>query len=409
MMKFFAALIAITLALGAQAHAQQSKATIIGSINTEFADNTTGAITAADLRNVTTAIVSSYVDWLTCTTSGGMLYWNASAAPACLANGTAGQVLKSGVAPYWSNTFDNLTAGAGITITGTVTPTILISTNAVLNTMLGTMTPATLKGNPTASLATPTDFTIQGLTQLVSPSATLDFLVIYDAATGTLKRVNPNSLASSATAGVFFSGLAPADNTIPRYDGTTGTLIQTSGATITDAGLLTTTIVSSTTVSATSIMETPQVFSSAGVKIRGTNTNDNAPVGYVGEIIESTLASGSAAGAASGTALSFTNITLTAGDWDVFGNICTVFGGGTTMSRFAGGISSVVNTEPTPPNSGAFFLDIPPTSFASNQCRVVGTRRVSINANTVYYITGTANFAVSTLSLYGYIGARRVR
>jgi organic hydroperoxide reductase OsmC/OhrA len=34
-------------------------------------------------------IVSSYVDWLTCTTQGGILYWDAAAAPACTSTATA--------------------------------------------------------------------------------------------------------------------------------------------------------------------------------------------------------------------------------------------------------------------------------------------------------------------------------
>ena len=84
------------------AQAQQSKATLQSSINTLFADNTSNAITAAMLRSVTSNIVSSYVDWLTCTTSGAMIYY-VGGTPTCLSAVAAGSVLTSGTAPSWAN------------------------------------------------------------------------------------------------------------------------------------------------------------------------------------------------------------------------------------------------------------------------------------------------------------------
>jgi len=114
------------------AHAQASKTQIISDINADFADNTSGAITAALLRAVTTEIVSSYVDWLTCSGSGGTLYY-ASGTPTCLAAGIDGQYLRTNSnSTYWSSIASAITAGSGLAITGTVTPTIAIS-NASLN------------------------------------------------------------------------------------------------------------------------------------------------------------------------------------------------------------------------------------------------------------------------------------
>ncbi len=56
------------------------------------------------------------------------------------------------------------------------------------------MAGSTLWGNPTGSAATPQAFTIQGLTNLPSPSSTLDYLLIYDHSTGALKSVSASQL-----------------------------------------------------------------------------------------------------------------------------------------------------------------------------------------------------------------------
>lgn len=76
-----------------------------------------------------------------------------------------------------------------------------ITTNTIANASLAQGAAATFKGNPTAALANVQDFTIASLTQTISPG-TLDFIPIFDNSTGTLKKVNANSIAVSATAGV---------------------------------------------------------------------------------------------------------------------------------------------------------------------------------------------------------------
>lgn len=91
------------LVLSAPAEAQKTKAAITTEINSLFADNTSGQITPAKLRTVTTDIVNSYVDWLTCTSTGGVVFWS-SGTPTCLSAGVAGQILQtngSSLAPSW--------------------------------------------------------------------------------------------------------------------------------------------------------------------------------------------------------------------------------------------------------------------------------------------------------------------
>ena len=90
-------LIALFLLAPISAHAQSSKSAIVSDINTDFADNTSNAITAAMLRGVTTDMVSSYVDFITCTSSGGMVVWDNSSpnsTPRCITPGNPGQILQ---------------------------------------------------------------------------------------------------------------------------------------------------------------------------------------------------------------------------------------------------------------------------------------------------------------------------
>ncbi len=88
-------LLALFLLAPLNAHAQSTKAIVIDMIDTNFPDNTANLITAQDLRDVTTNMVSSYLDYITCTTAGGMITWvTPGATPACVSPGSDGQILQ---------------------------------------------------------------------------------------------------------------------------------------------------------------------------------------------------------------------------------------------------------------------------------------------------------------------------
>ncbi|MDP2325295.1 MAG: hypothetical protein Q8N51_14890, partial [Gammaproteobacteria bacterium] len=77
-----------------------------------------------------------------------------------------------------------------------------------------------------------------------------------------------------------------------------------------------------------------------GIAIEGTNTNDAAAAGYIGELIGSTIASGSAVSLTTATNANVTSISLTAGDWDVWGAITYNHGGSTNVTTHLSSISN---------------------------------------------------------------------
>lgn len=116
--------------------AQKSKLQLDNDIDTMFPDNTVGAITPGKLRTVTKDIVASYVDWLSCTGSGGLVYWS-SGTPTCLPPGTAGQILTiSGGIPAWAASPFTIVGGSGINV-GLVGTTYTISCTTFTSVTLG--------------------------------------------------------------------------------------------------------------------------------------------------------------------------------------------------------------------------------------------------------------------------------
>jgi hypothetical protein len=140
-----------------------------------------------------------------------------------------------------------------------------------------------------------------------------------------------------------------------------------------------------------------------------THTNDSASAGNVGEYINSVVLIGSAVAMTSTVPVDITSISLTAGDWDVWGSFWTAPAVTTTTQGMASWISTVSATEPTPPNEGAFTqLSVSSIAGAANGFPV-GQKRISLSGTTTVYLSGVVTFAVSTMGGYGFIGARRIR
>lgn len=150
------------------------------------------------------------------------------------------------------------------------------------------------------------------------------------------------------------------------------------------------------------IISTPQ--------IQGVSNGSAANTGFIGEYVSSLIAVGSAVSLTTATPKNITSISLTAGDWDVEGNInlnatsATVASG----SLWVGGINT---TSATIPTTGAEVQESIPTVTTTSFKTSIATppQRISITTTTTVYLVAEATFTAGTVTGYGILGARRVR
>lgn len=144
--------------------------------------------------------------------------------------------------------------------------------------------------------------------------------------------------------------------------------------------------------------------------VLGTTTNDNAGAGRLGELISSTVLVAGAVSLTNGVNADVTSISLTAGDWDVWGNISTNPNAATTQSNLLTWINTVSATLPTFPNEGAANSN--PAALAAGTITMTmftGQKRISVASTTTVYLSVNCSFAVNTQAAYGYLAARRRR
>lgn len=204
-------------------------------------------------------------------------------------------------------------------------------------------------------------------------------LTLYNAAVnqGTILKV-----ASNQSTTVSF--------TLPALDGSANQPLVTNGS-----GVMS---FSSTTAALTM----PSITFSSTSGVIGTTTNNNAAAGSVGELISSTILNSSAVSFSTTVAKDLTSISLTAGDWDIMGNI--FFHSTSTLTSIQGWLSS---TSATPPDVSSQLL-VAPIATSVNGGAPVPFLRASISSTTTYYISGIAGGA-GTLTGSGGIYARRRR
>lgn len=145
--------------------------------------------------------------------------------------------------------------------------------------------------------------------------------------------------------------------------------------------------------------------------IVGTTTNDSAAAGSVGEYVSSVIAQGSAVSLSTDTAANITSITLTAGDWDVWGKGQFSPNPGVTTVAYI--LCSISSTSAVLNESGDRVAayspggaDIPYIGYITVS---PGPVRISVASTTTYYLVGQSGFGTSTMSAWGALLARRVR
>jgi hypothetical protein len=166
----------------------------------------------------------------------------------------------------------------------------------------------------------------------------------------------------------------------------------------------------------TSLTAATGVTTAAGFAVHGTNTNDSASAGYVGEYLEQTNSTGTQFGASN----TFINVTasplaLTAGDW-VVSAMCLTYPNGTTHT--VSGCDMGVSTSST----AATFAD---KTFGVNWIEGYGggaspsymptltlaNYRVSLSGSTNYYLKCSCTYSGGSTApkAYGRMSGWRVR
>ena len=148
--------------------------------------------------------------------------------------------------------------------------------------------------------------------------------------------------------------------------------------------------------------------------IQGTQTNNSAAAGFIGEILSSVVLVGAQIALTSGAVANIASIALTAGDWDITG-VVAYAGDATTQVGVMQGIISTTNNGGVDGNNlgtGAVTINNASGGLivnGQNYAMGVGPFRVSQASTNTYYLNTNVTFAIGTMAAFGSIRARRVR
>jgi hypothetical protein len=157
------------------------------------------------------------------------------------------------------------------------------------------------------------------------------------------------------------------------------------------------------TVTAAALTTTGNFTPSQTNGIVGTTTNNNANAGSVGEYATNSTVGTSLT---ANTTANATSASLGAGDWDVQCSAVFNPGASTTVQVIQVGVNS---TSATLPALGALAELAVSFASGSGQILVSPVVRQSLSATTTVYCPVQATFGVSTMTVNGFIRARRVR
>lgn len=156
------------------------------------------------------------------------------------------------------------------------------------------------------------------------------------------------------------------------------------------------------------ISTVPSIAFSSTSGVIGTTTNDDAAAGSVGEMISSVIQDASAVSLTTTTIANITSISLTAGDWDIYGNATFIPDSSTVLTYCRGWISSTSITLPDRSvQYSATFGTGETAAVAVGGC--VPGFRVRLSGTTTYYLSAQSSFTTSTNVVCGGIYARRRR
>lgn len=460
-MKKLLLIAAVLLAGAAPAHAQKTKAQISAEITSLFADNTTGAITAGSLRTVTNDLAISIMPTApvvanntACFDGTTGLLKDCGVAPSTLIVGTT--VINSGTVKgiLYNNAgvLGNLAATGGAvpnsasdgTPSMTPTPVLGVAGASVGSVGFQNLTSGTITLQPALGALGSSVLSLPAATDTLVGVATSDNLL-----NKTYNKVTITPPASSATLtipdGVTLTGPAASGTAMTLGNNETVTGVKTFGsagavgklavagntsgsttlnASATASGTLTLPAATDTLVGkATTDILTNKTFDSAGTgnvmqisgvtvsrgQIPGVNSNTAATAGNIGEIISSTVASGSAVALTTATPANVTSISLTAGEWDVSAMIGFTGNTTTTVTVQIGSISTTSATlDTTDGRIQANAYNAQAVYNLVNTRNAVGPARISLSGTTTVYLVAQSTFATSTSGAFGILRATRI-
>lgn len=381
--------------------------------------STTGALSSTDWNTFNNKQPTLTIGNLTDVGTDGIVITGGTGAVIGTGTSIAQHVADTTHNGYLSSTDWNTFNGKG-----TVTAVSVVSTNGFAGSSSGGATPAltlsttitgVLKGNATAiSAATAgTDYSLgtSALTTGILKSTTStgaltiavagDFPTLNQNTTGTAANITATSNSTITTLTALSLPTTQLTGTLQaaQEPAHTGDVTNTAGS-------LALSLVATSNATLTSLS------AAAGVTIHGTNTNNNAASGFIGEYI-SANPGGNVTPGASAAKTNLTSISLTAGDWDVEGLFALLPSGGSAVTSLSGGVSLTTAAFDSSALGGftAFFST---AAFPNGGAMYfsTGNRRISISTTTTVFFVGSISYTILGTTVYSsecYLRARRVR
>lgn len=227
--------------------------------------------------------------------------------------------------------------------------------------------------------------------------------IIYGGASGTGTRLAANSTATKEYLQSVSSGI-PAWAQVAFAD-LSGSVAAAQMPALT--GDITTSAGTVATTAAATQANISSLSKSTGVAVHGTNTNDNASAGFIGEYVESVISSATDF-PATNTYGDLTSISLTAGDWEISLNIDVSAQGG-TYTQILSGIGTASGNSSTNLSNGNTIAHIWTPTATSNSSGCVSGYRASLSGTTIYYLKYLSSYTGTAAKATGRLSARRMR
>ncbi len=239
--------------------------------------------------------------------------------------------------------------------------------------------------------------------------------LLYGSAADTISKLTKDTNSTRYLSNTGTSN-NPAWAQIALTTGVTGTLPVVNGGT----GVTASTGSGNNVLSTSPTLVTPVLGAASATSLTfsstsgiiGTTTNDNAAAGSVGEFQSATLSGASKITLTTGTAVTITSLSLTAGDWDLGGQINFETEATTSISEARVSSSATDNTLGSTNFTGQLYNIVKFAAFVpgvSTFTFTAGTARLSLASTTTVYLVARATFTVANCYAYGHITARRRR